>query len=243
MNRHAVAGMPETEGQAGRLYGRRRGHRLTERRQALVDELLPRLLLPADPPLLDAAAVFGDDRAIWLEIGFGAGEHLAWQAEHHPELGFVGAEPFINGVASLLAAVEATSLSNLRIIPDDVRPVLERFAPESLWRVSILFPDPWPKARHSKRRIIKPNLIAKLATLMSDGSELRLATDDMAYARRMLAVVMANADFVWNARRPDDWRRPPADWVQTRYEAKAAKAGRRPVYLTFCRRDRAAGLI
>ena len=231
--------MPETDGQTGRLYGRRRGHRLSERRQALVDDLLPRLLLPADPPLVDATALFGDNRDIWLEIGFGAGEHLAWQAKHHPELGFIGAEPFINGVASLLAAVEAQGLSNLRVIPDDVRPALERFAPGSLWRVSILFPDPWPKARHSKRRIIEPGLIAKLAALMRDGSELRLATDDMAYARQMLAVVMANADFVWTARRPGDWRRPPVNWVQTRYEAKALKAGRTPVFLTFRRRNRA----
>ena len=221
------------------VHGRRRGKRLTARRRRLVDELLPRLALPAGGSSLDAVALFGDNRPLWLEIGFGGGEHLAWQARHHRDIGFVGAEPFINGVASLLAAVEADDLVNVRIEADDIVPVLERLAPASLARVFVLFPDPWPKARHHKRRIVNASFVARLAEVMADGAELRLATDDMAYARWMMTVLGANACFRWTARRPADWRQRPADWPETRYEEKARGAGRCPVFLRFVRRERA----
>ncbi|TFG87352.1 MAG: tRNA (guanosine(46)-N7)-methyltransferase TrmB, partial [Hyphomicrobiales bacterium] len=217
------------------LHGRRRGHGLTAKRQRLIDDLLPRLAVPEGPGRLDAETLFGDDRTLWLEIGFGGGEHLAWQAERHGDLGFIGAEPYINGVAALLAAIDERDLANVRIRADDVGPVLERLAPASLARVFILFPDPWPKTRHHKRRIVNGATIARLAELMADGAELRLATDDMAYARWMMTVMAANGEFRWTARRPGDWRERPADWPGTRYEAKALRAGRRPVFLRFVR--------
>jgi tRNA (guanine-N7-)-methyltransferase len=226
-----------------RLHGRRRGHSLSAKRQRLVDDLLPRLAVPDGTGRLDARTLFGEDRALWLEIGFGGGEHLAWQAERHGDVGFIGAEPYVNGVAALLDAIDGRGLTNIRIQADDIGPVLERLAPASLARVFILFPDPWPKTRHHKRRIVNPATVARLARLMGDGAELRLATDDMAYARRMMAVLAANPDFRWTARRPADWRERPADWPQTRYEAKALRAGRKPAYLRFVRRERGAPTV
>ena len=230
--------MSSDERPGSRLHGRRRGHRLSAKRQQLVDDLLPKLVLPSAPSMLDARGLFGDDRPIWLEIGFGGGEHLAWQAEHHGDVGFIGAEPYINGVAGLLTAIDDGQLSNIRIEPDDVVPVLERLAPGSLSRVFILFPDPWPKVRHHKRRIVTPATIALLSHLMVDGAELRLATDDMPYARWMMAVMAGSPDFQWTARRPADWRARPPDWPQTRYESKARQAGRNPVFLRFKRVSR-----
>jgi tRNA (guanine-N7-)-methyltransferase len=205
-----------------------------------MEELLPRLAVPAGR-CLDSRTLFGDDRPLWLEIGFGGGEHLAWQAERHGDIGFIGAEPYINGVASLLAAVDELGLANVLIESDDVGPLLERLRPASLARVFILFPDPWPKTRHHKRRIVNPATVARLGELMADGAELRLATDDMAYARRMMAVLGRNDDFRWTARRPDDWRARPDDWPETRYEAKAKRAGRTAVYLRFVRKARPKG--
>ena len=221
-----------------RLHGRRRGHSLSAKRQKLVDQLLPRLALPETPERLDAKALFGDDRVLWLEIGFGGGEHLAWQAERHTDIGFIGAEPYINGVATLLAALDDRNLSNIRIQADDVAPVMGRLASASVSRIFVLFPDPWPKTRHHKRRIVNAASVARLAELMVDGGELRLATDDMAYARWMMTILAANADFCWTARRPADWRERPADWPGTRYEAKAHRAGRKSVYLRFLRKVR-----
>jgi len=221
-----------------RVHGRRRGKKLTARRQRLVEELLPRLALPEGDAGLDADTIFGDGRPLWLEIGFGGGEHLAWQAARRKDIGFIGAEPYINGVASLLALVDDLRLRNVRIVADDVVPVLMRLRPASLARVVVLFPDPWPKTRHHKRRLVNAENLARLAELMRDGAELRLATDDMAYARWMLALVLANGCFRWTARRPTDWRARPDDWPETRYEAKARRAGRTPVFLRFARKDR-----
>ncbi len=227
--------MSTDERPRSRLHGRRRGHRLSAKRQQLVDDLLPKLALPAAPEALDARGLFGDDGALWLEIGFGGGEHLAWQAERHRDVGIIGAEPYINGVAALLAAVDDRQLTNVRVEPNDVVPILERLAPRSLSRVFILFPDPWPKARHHKRRIVTPATIAMLSDLMVDTGELRLATDDMAYARWIMAVMAGCPDFRWTARRPADWRVRPPDWPETRYERKARRAGRNPVFLRFRR--------
>lgn len=199
---------------------------------------MPRLAVGPEPDALTPEALFGKPCPVWLEIGFGGGEHLAWQAERHPDVGFIGAEPYINGVATLLAAVDDGALGNVRIVADDIRPVLERLTPGMLDRAFILFPDPWPKTRHLKRRLIDGALIARLAELLADGAELRLATDDMSYARQMLLATTADLSFRWKARRPVDWRQRPDDWPETRYEAKAVRAGRAPVYLSFERRAR-----
>ena len=215
------------------VHGRRRGKRLTARRQRLVDELLPSLVLPAGGASLDALALFGDSRPLWLEIGFGGGEHLAWQARHHRDIGFLGAEPFINGVASLLAAVEDDDLVNVRIEADNIVPVLERLAPASLARVFVLFPDPWPKARHHRRRFASAENLALLYRAMAPGAELRLATDIPDYAAHALEAVAASPGFQVVPGAPEAaW----PGWPGTRYEAKARAAGRRPQYLTF-RRD------
>jgi len=223
-----------------RLYGRRKGHDLTPRRQALVENLLPELrpVIGTDGRVDLKGPVVGRDR-LWLEIGFGGGEHLIWQAAHHPDVTVIGAEPYLNGVASLLANVDDEKLANVRIIDDDVRPFLEGLPQASLERIFVLFPDPWPKVRHHKRRIVNAWSVDRFADLLVDGGELRLGTDIMDYARWMMAAVWPHPSFTWTARRPGDWRERPHDWPGTRYEAKARKAGRVPVFMTFERNPRA----
>ena len=168
-----------------------------------------------------------------MEIGFGAGEHLAWQAEHNPDVGFIGCEPYINGVASLLRHAADKNLSNIRILADDVRPFLDRLPDACLTRLFVLFPDPWPKRRHADRRIVQFETLAKFSRALKPGGELRLATDDPGYLRWMLARATGRSDLRWMARRAEDWRARPEDWPQTRYEAKAIAAGRAPAFLRF----------
>lgn len=175
---------------------------------------------------------------VWLEIGFGAGEHLAEQAERHPEIGFIGCEAFEDGIVRLLGEVERRGLDNVRLFTDDARLLLAILPPASLGRVFVLFPDPWPKRRHHKRRLVAPATLDLLAAAMCEGTELRLATDDRDYLAWMLEHTTAHPDFVWLARRPADWRKQPEDWPATRYEAKARAAGRTPAFLRFMRRPR-----
>ncbi|MEK9662530.1 MAG: tRNA (guanosine(46)-N7)-methyltransferase TrmB, partial [Alphaproteobacteria bacterium] len=174
---------------------------------------------------------------LWLEIGFGGGEHLAEQAARNPTVGFIGAEPFVNGVARLLAQIETRGLTNIRILPDDVRPFLDALPAHCVGRVFILFPDPWPKARHHQRRIVNRQILDRLAQAMRPGAELRLATDDGGYLRWMLRELHDHPYFAWTARRAADWRERPADGVETRYERKNRSGGYGPVYLTFRRCD------
>ncbi len=222
------------------LYGRRRGRPLHRGQQALVDTLLPRLAvtLPA-AGVLDPSALF-DPRPeeVWLEIGFGSGEHLAVQAAAHPAVGFIGCEVFENGIAKLLADVQRRALANVRILTDDARLLIAALPPASIGRVFILFPDPWPKQRHHKRRIVAKETLDALAAIMTDGAELRLATDDLDYLAWMLSRLPVHPAFAWLADRPSDWRVRPADWPATRYEAKAITAGRRPYFLRLRRRPR-----
>jgi tRNA (guanine-N7-)-methyltransferase len=221
-----------------RVYGRRRGRPLRRGRQQQKETLLPRLAIELpESGRLDPAALFvPPPAAIWLEIGFGAGEHLATQAERHPEIGFIGCEVFENGIARLIGDVAARGLRNLRIFPEDARLLLDALPPASLGRVFILFPDPWPKLRHHKRRIVAHATLDRLAAVMQAGAELRLATDDPGYLVWMLEHVTAHPAFTWLARRPADWRDRPPDWPPTRYEAKARAAGRVPTFLRFMRR-------
>ncbi|HSR72571.1 MAG TPA: tRNA (guanosine(46)-N7)-methyltransferase TrmB [Kiloniellales bacterium] len=225
------------------VHGRRKGRPLRPGRKAVLAELLPRLeiRLP-ESGTLEPAALFDPPRPerIWLEIGFGAGEHLAWQAEHNPNVGLVGAEVFVNGIAGLLREVRDRGLTNVRVFQGDGRDLLAVLTEASLDRAFVLFPDPWPKTRHHKRRIVQPDTLDRLAAVMKDGVELRLATDDMAYLRWMLELLLRHPDFEWLARGPEDWRGRPADWPQTRYETKAIEQGRRPAYLRFRRRPRRA---
>lgn len=222
------------------LYGRRRGRPLRRDQQGLVDTLLPRLAvtLPASGTL-DPAALFDvRPREIWVEIGFGGGEHLAAQAAAHRDIGMIGCEVFENGIAKLLGEIARQDLANIRILTDDARLLLAALPPESVGRVFILFPDPWPKQRHHKRRIVTRRTLDRLAEIMTDGAELRLATDDVDYLGWMLARVPVHPAFAWLAEGPEDWRSRPADWPATRYEAKAIAAGRRPYFLRLGRRAR-----
>jgi tRNA (guanine-N7-)-methyltransferase len=221
------------------LYGRKRGRPLRAGQQGLLDNLLPRLAidLPASGQL-DPARLFSQPpRSVWLEIGFGGGEHLAAQAEAHPEIGFIGCEVFENGIAKLLGEIERRKLENIRLLTGDARPLVAALPPSSIGRVFILFPDPWPKARHHKRRIVSNETLDRLALLMTDEAELRLASDDHDYFSCMLERVTGHPAFEWLARRPADWRERPADWPPTRYEEKARAAGRAPFFLRARRRS------
>jgi len=223
------------------LHGRRQGRPLRPGRRRLLEALLPRVRvdLPSTGRTLDPAGLFdAKPRAVWLEIGFGSGEHLAWQAARNPEIGMLGAEYFVNGVAALLRQIEDGGLDNVRILQGDARALLDVLPAESLARVFVLFPDPWPKTRHHKRRLIRPATLRRLAAVMADGAELRIATDDPAYQGWILEQATAEPAFAWLAAGPADWRLRPADWPATRYERKAIAAGRRPVYLRFRRRAR-----
>ncbi len=207
-------------------------------RQLLVDNLLPTLeiAVPASEESVDPATFFAPDmRNIWLEIGFGSGEHLVRQAIENPSVGFIGCEPFINGVARLLADIEKHDIKNVRIFRDDARILLRAMPDQSIGRTFILFPDPWPKKRHHKRRIIGPLTIPFLTHLMRIGAELRIATDDPSYKEWILQYLLACEAFEWRARQPRDWRIRPEDWPPTRYEKKANEAGRQCTYFMFDR--------
>ncbi|HET8728187.1 MAG TPA: tRNA (guanosine(46)-N7)-methyltransferase TrmB [Alphaproteobacteria bacterium] len=221
------------------LYGRRQGRKLRPGRAALLDTLLPGLAvpLPDEPGGLDWRALFPRPlKELWLEVGFGAGEHLAWQASHHPDVGFIGCEPFVNGVTTLLREVERKRLDNVRIHAEDAGQVIEALPDASLGRCFVLFPDPWPKARHHKRRFIRPENLDALARVLADGAELRLASDDRDLVDWMLHHTRAHGAFEWTARSPQDWRERPADWPPTRYETKRLHGT--PVFLTLRRRSR-----
>lgn len=176
--------------------------------------------------------------ALWLEIGFGGGEHLAQQAATYPAIGMIGCEIFENGIVKLLGEARRHGLGNLRLFVEDARLLIAALPEGSLARVFILFPDPWPKLRHHKRRIVSTETLDRLAFAMADGAELRLATDDRDYLSWMLERATAHSAFEWLARGPEDWRQRPEDWPATRYEQKALAAGRAPAFLRFQRRSR-----
>ncbi len=218
-----------------RLHGRRQGHALKPRAGRLVAELLPRIAVPADGPL-DARLLFGDDRPLALEIGFGKGEHLAFQAARAPGTGFIGCEPYLNGVAGLLAAVADQGLANVRIHMGDALDVLERLAPASLATAWLLHPDPWPKARHAKRRFVNPGPLDLLARALAPGGLFRIATDHPLYLRHVLVTMQQRRDFAWTARTPEDWTRVPQDWPDTRFARKARGLGHEIWRLEYRRR-------
>ncbi|MBK1696789.1 tRNA (guanosine(46)-N7)-methyltransferase TrmB [Rhodovibrio salinarum] len=225
------------------LHGRHKSRPLRPAQQQVMEALLPRLRvdLPKSGPL-DPHALFACDiQEIWLEVGFGAGEHLAWQAAHHPEVGLIGAEHFRDGIARLLRQVDREGLTrNLRVYPDDGRDLLDVLPQASLSRAFVLFPDPWPKRRHHKRRFVQQAQLDQLAYVLADGGELRLATDDPDYQRWMLIELERHGAFDWTAACAADWRRRPDDWPGTRYEQKAIEAGRQPIFLSYRRRPRTA---
>lgn len=186
---------------------------------------------------LDPATLFDVPvRGIWLEVGFGTGEHLAEQARLNPDIGFIGCEPFVNGVAALLVKIEELGLQNVRIWPDDARLLLERLKNASLDRFFLLHPDPWPKTRHHKRRFIQQETLDIIGEKLKAGALLRMATDDPGLAEWLLEKTWKHPAFSWLAKKAADWRDRPADWPETRYEQKGKKADRPPVYLQFLRK-------
>ena len=180
---------------------------------------------------LDIDALFGG-RDLWLEVGFGGGEHLVHQAAANPDVGLIGCEPYINGVAMLLAKIRDAGVDNLRVHPGDARDLFDVLPEASLSRVFLLYPDPWPKKRHHRRRFVTQEHLEPLARVMTPGAILRVATDIPDYVRQTVQEV-PKAGFDWLAERPRDWREPWGDWLSTRYEQKALREGRVPHYLTF----------
>lgn len=222
---------------ASRLYGRRKGKKLRAQQSALMETLLPALTLDVSRPIGDCAALFaGPKDEIWLEIGFGGGEHLIAEAEAHPNHGFIGCEPFENGVAKALTLAKAKGLENLRLHRGDAGEVIEALPEAALSGCYLLYPDPWPKRRHRKRRFLSDDMFAALARVMKRGAEIRFATDIDDNAGWTLQRALRAPDFTWKASCADDWHLPWAGWSSTRYETKALAAGRMPAYLTFVRR-------
>ncbi len=219
-----------------RFYGRRKGKPLNAGRVSLLDDLLPELRIAVPEAPLDPRTLFSFPvTSVRLEIGFGGGEHLARQALANPDVGFIGAEVFLNGVASLVRHIHELGLKNVRIFNEDVRRLLPHLPDASLARVSLLFPDPWPKARHAKRRFVGPENLPEVARLIPAGGEFRVASDHPVYIEWALMHLSADPNFAWTAKGPEDWRTRPADSTPTRYEEKAGKEGRKPVFLNFLR--------
>ena len=232
--------MPRSDSNAGprgAFFGRRKGHPLRPHQAALMESLLPRLALDLGAPAPDSlAALFpGPAEDIGLEIGFGGGEHLAAEAATRPRMGFIGCEPFVNGMAKALALIEARRIENIRLHFGDASDMVAWLPPASLARVDLLYPDPWPKRRHWKRRFVQESSIAALARLLRPQGEFRFVTDWPDYVQWTLERLLRSPDFTWTAERADDWRQPWPGFTSTRYEAKAKQAGRAPCYLVFRR--------
>ena len=220
-----------------RSYGRLKSRPIKPRQAGLMDSLLPGLALDLSAPL-DRETLKPDAAEVWLEIGFGGGEHMAAQAAMHPQALILGAEPFVNGAASAVRHIDERKLDNVRLHHGDARDLIAALPDACLERVFILFPDPWPKARHHKRRLIQPEVLSALARVLKPGGRLRFATDWADYADWTLERILGSDLFDWPAERAADWRVPPADHVTTRYEEK--KLGDcAPVFLDFVRRDTA----
>jgi tRNA (guanine-N7-)-methyltransferase len=218
-----------------RFYGRRRGKALRPKALELLETKLPDLTISIDqaPTLkpLDISSLFSHNpKEIWLEIGFGAGEHLAWQAFHHSHVGLIGCEVFRNGIASLLQYLDKQTINNVRIYPEDARLLFPNIPESTITKIFILFPDPWPKKRHKNRRFIHPDNLTNLSRIMKKGGELRIATDDPTYQKWLLEQMSAQQDFV---NITVDHLVKPEQWPETRYEEKARKASRIPHFYVY----------
>ncbi|MXQ08879.1 tRNA (guanosine(46)-N7)-methyltransferase TrmB [Alphaproteobacteria bacterium GH1-50] len=219
------------------FYGRTKGKTLKDSHKRYLEDLATVGLGGVDweenpeRTSLDLAGVFGD-RPVWLEVGFGAGEHLVHQAVQNPDVGIIGAEPFVNGVATCLGKMRRAGVQNVRLHPGDARDLFDVLPGESISRAFLLYPDPWPKARHHRRRFVTPEHLEPLHRILKPGAVFRVATDIPDYVRQTMEEV-PKAGFRWLAESAADWRAPWADWTRTRYEAKAVREGRTPHYMTF----------
>ena len=221
----------------GLFFGRRNGHKLRAHQADLIAHLLPHLSLdPANPAPEDVADLFAPGvQDVRLEIGFGGGEHLAAEAQSFSATGFIGCEPYVNGMAKILSQIEAHNIGNIRLFAGDAAELLAWLSPGSLSRIDLIHPDPWPKRRHWKRRLVQDATIRQFARILRRGGEFHFATDVADYAAWTLQRFMRCADFEWTAQRADDWRKPWPDFTGTRYQAKAARAERAQCFLIFRR--------
>jgi tRNA (guanine-N7-)-methyltransferase len=231
-----LASQGEQHRKSGAVFGRRKGHPLRPRQAALFETLLPRLSLDLSRPApADLRTLFADADDVRLESGFGGGEHLIAEAEHRPRTGFIGIEPFVNGMAKALAAIDEGGLRNIRLHHGDATEVLPWLPPASLSRFDLHYPDPWPKRRHWKRRFVQDGTVAAIARALRPAGEFRFASDIPSYVEWVLVRLLRSPEFAWTAECADDWRKPWAGWPGTRYDAKAKCEGRVPCYLIFRR--------
>ncbi|MBW8880474.1 MAG: tRNA (guanosine(46)-N7)-methyltransferase TrmB [Asticcacaulis sp.] len=225
--------MSSEEPRLMRSFGRIKSRTLKPRQASLFDTLLPRIEANTER----VGGLLASGRELWVEIGFGGGEHIVQQAVRHPDVEIIGCEPFLNGVGSALRHIDEAGVRNVSILSDDARPLLDTLSEASVSRIFILFPDPWPKTRHHKRRLIQAETVAALARILKGGGRLRFATDWADYADWALLRFTQSPDFDWPAQRPVDWTEPPADHVTTRYETKGL-GDCKPVFLDFIRKPR-----
>lgn len=222
-----------------KFYGRRKGKKLSARKLRLLDEVFPTVSISPEAleiGTFDPTKLFDfTTKEIWLEIGFGKGEHLAEQAAQNPAIGFIGCEPFLNGVAGLVTKIHEQGLNNVRIFADDARLLMDALPDRSIARAFLLHPDPWPKARHARRRFVSPENLDRLARILKKGAELRIGTDHPVYKTWTMIQIQRRDDFTWTAKRASDWRTQPEDWADTRYQAKAAAKDVKCAYFTFLR--------
>ena len=230
--------MADETGRSHAFFGRRKGHPLRPQQAALFETLLPRLAIDLTAPPPAPTSLFPDlVDDVRLEIGFGGGEHLIAEARSHQRTGFIGAEPFVNGMAKALSAIAAERLSNIRLYHGDATELVAWLPPGSLARVDLIYPDPWPKRRHWKRRFVQDQSVAAIARVLRPGGEFRFASDIPDYVAWTLSHLIRSRDFAWTAERAGDWRQAWPGFSGTRYEAKAKREGRAPCYLIFRRAD------
>lgn len=221
----------------GAFFGRRKGHALKPRQAALFESLLPQLALDlAEPAPPDLRTLFANADSVRVESGFGGGEHLVAEAAQQPATGFIGIEPFINGMAKALAAIHDAGLTNIRLHHGDATDVLAWLPDASIARFDLLYPDPWRKRRHWKRRFVQAASVRQIARIVRPGGEFRFVSDWPDYVTWTLRHLINTSEFEWTAQRADDWRLPWPGFTSTRYEAKAKREGRVPCYLIFRRR-------
>lgn len=221
--------------QIRRLYGRRQGHALREAQVELVEKLLPQISIPEEGPVT-SVSLFGDNRPLHFEIGFGAGEHLAARADMLPDHGFIGCEPYLNGMVGALQHIRDGMLANIRLHMGNALDVLERIPDGSLSFVYLLHPDPWPKARHAKRRFMNDGPVDLIAAKLKPGGEFRFGTDHPVYLEWAMMIMNRREDFDWLCSGPKDWMIRPGGWPETRYEAKARQKGHEVWYFRYRRR-------